>query len=161
MQIKEISYRECCQEQDMKPLHDDKFYCIHCGALFEEEKYTDAAGDTDTRFVRRENARGMAKPTCEMFVAFIEWILQCKVPNKLVKEIEKEQQLYTGDGYAALQEFICKKIDSTKMPAFITGIGLIEAAEKIAICAGECSLDKDDFKNGIDFCRGVKGVFYG
>lgn len=144
----------------MRLLHGDKFYCIHCGAFFEKEKYTDAAGDTDTRFVRRENARGMAKPTCAVFIAFIEWILQCKIPSKLVKGIEKEQQLYTGDGYEALQEFICKKIDKTKMPIFITGIGLIEAAEKIATCAGECSLEQDEIQDGIQFCRGAKGVFY-
>jgi hypothetical protein len=79
--------------------------------------------------------------------------LKCKVPAKIVKGIEQDQRLYTGDGYEALQEFICKKIDPKKMPAFITGIGLIEAAEKIATCAGECSLDKEDFVQGIRFCE--------
>ena len=160
MQVKEVSYRNCCQEQDMRPIHDEHFYCIHCGAIFEQEKFTDAAGDTDTRYVKRENAGGMTKPQCAMFIAFIEWILQCKIPGKIVKGIEQDQRLYTGDGYEALQEFICKKIDPRKMPAFITGIGLIEAAGKIVTCAGECSLDKTDFEKGIKYCRGAKGVFH-
>lgn len=153
MQIKEISYRECCQEQDMGLLAGDKFACKHCGAIFQLEKYTDAAGGIDTRYVKYENPRAMIELSCKIFIAFIEWILQCKVPAKIVKGIEQEQKLYTGEGYLALQEFICKKIDPKKMPAFITGIGLIEAAEKIAVCAGECSLDRGDIEKGINFFK--------
>ena len=161
MQIKEIHYRDCCQDKDMVHQSGDMFYCHHCGTVFEQEKFTDAAGDTDTRFVRREDLvttaavsnKGMDKTQCQIFIAYIEWVLKCYVPVNIVRRIEQEQEEYSGEGYSALQEFICRNLDEDIMPAFITGIGLIEAAEKIAICATECSLYDIHFKKGLKFCQ--------
>ena len=95
----------------------------------------------------------MAPIKQEMFIAFIEWILQRYIPQEIVIKIAEEQKEYTGEGYTALQEFICRSLDESRMPAFLTGIGLIEAAEKIATCAGECSLSELDFIKGVMFCK--------
>ena len=161
MQVKKISYRSCCQDEDMVHQSGDMFYCCYCGIVFEQEKYTDAAGDTDTRFKKREDLvtitttlnQGMDKIQCQVFMAYIEWVLKCCIPADIVLQIEQEQKECNGEGYAALQEFICRNFDNNIMPAFLTGIGLIEAAEKIAVCAIECSLSKRELKNGIEFCK--------
>lgn len=53
MQIQVITYRECCQDEDMVRFHHRKetAYCRHCLKKHIEERYTDAAGDSDWRWV--------------------------------------------------------------------------------------------------------------
>lgn len=56
IKIKETIERDCCEQKDLKEykgrdahIHNQIFFCQHCGQLWENEKYTDAAGSTDTR----------------------------------------------------------------------------------------------------------------
>jgi hypothetical protein len=54
MKIQDGSIRDCCQGRDiLSPSIEGeaRFFCRWCGKEFKEERYCDAAGDTDTRFI--------------------------------------------------------------------------------------------------------------
>lgn len=51
MKIKEVIERECCEQGDMVKIGINKFRCKHCKKMYTKERYSDAAGDMDTRLV--------------------------------------------------------------------------------------------------------------
>lgn len=66
MKITETIERECCQEIDLKivtasmfsPLipscYNNTRFCIHCGQIWVDERYTDESGNHDVRSKRIE-----------------------------------------------------------------------------------------------------------
>ena len=56
--MKVLEERNCCDSSkgDLKKCamkgRVNIYSCIHCGTIWEEERYTDAAGGTDTKLVK-------------------------------------------------------------------------------------------------------------
>jgi len=58
MKIEETIERQCCKQQDLKSYHGlhrvkivDPMFCIHCGQVWGYIRYTDEAGDQDSKRV--------------------------------------------------------------------------------------------------------------
>lgn len=56
IKITETMERDCCERVDLKEykgrdnrIHEKLYFCKHCGQYWYYEKYTDAAGSSDTR----------------------------------------------------------------------------------------------------------------
>lgn len=60
MKVKVITERECCHSDDLQPYRGKHMipdarkpkFCKHCGQLWYLQRHTDAAGDSDSEYVR-------------------------------------------------------------------------------------------------------------
>lgn len=66
MRIKVTEERECCQPQDLRPLHGCEMvnfnipkvkFCIHCGRRHRYESFMDAAGSRDYHYMPELEAK--------------------------------------------------------------------------------------------------------
>jgi len=63
MKIQETITRECCELKDMlvrfaTEKEDEHYFCVHCGQNWKKIKYTDEAGDSDTKLIKVEKEVG-------------------------------------------------------------------------------------------------------
>lgn len=73
MRIKVTEERECCQRNDLKPVHGapktqgmrdvDVMFCIHCGRRHQLESFMDAAGSRDYEYRPVRESWEIGKPT--------------------------------------------------------------------------------------------------